>query len=128
VQISFGGASIYLNQRETIQNGASLLDNHMPNWYDKIDLEKLDMFSCEHCILGQLYGTFHAGYDKLFGIKSRQSTLHFGPTVLFGFSALDRETAIEYWAEEIQTRKLNAGRAVTKLVGNYLTEIVSKKK
>lgn len=45
--------------------GVTILDYHDPEWYEKIDLERLDMQSIENDILGQLFGGYFAGLDKL---------------------------------------------------------------
>jgi hypothetical protein len=37
-----------------VQYGAQGLDEYLPGWADSIDLDKLDLESTCHCILGQL--------------------------------------------------------------------------
>ena len=44
-----------LNER--IQSAIQVLNKEIPNWRDKIDIDKLNMDSCYNCILGQLYGS-----------------------------------------------------------------------
>jgi hypothetical protein len=39
---------------EAVANGAALLDERMPGWYDSIDLDVLSVRSPEFCICGQL--------------------------------------------------------------------------
>ena len=39
---------------EAVQNGALVLDQKAPGWWQKIDTEKLDLTSCETCVCGQL--------------------------------------------------------------------------
>jgi hypothetical protein len=48
--------------------GAALLDEDMPGWADKIDLERLDIQLPGDCVLGQLYGTYRAALSVLFGL------------------------------------------------------------
>lgn len=53
---------IYLNQssytvEQAVKNGMEVLDKLNPNWYERIDLEKLDMISAFRCVLGQCYHT-----------------------------------------------------------------------
>ena len=45
--------------------GISLLNRECPYWFERIDLSKLDMMSCEYCILGQLYGDYCDGALQL---------------------------------------------------------------
>jgi hypothetical protein len=42
-------------EREAAANGATLLDERMPGWHDKIDLDRLDLASEKTCVLGQLF-------------------------------------------------------------------------
>lgn len=46
---------------ERIARGAALLDEKVPGWPDKVDLDKLDLGSCSKCMVGQLTGT---DYEK----------------------------------------------------------------
>ena len=39
-----------------IEEGIKWLDGSVPNWYKKIDIEKLDMEDGKYCILGQATG------------------------------------------------------------------------
>lgn len=42
--------------RERVANGVTLLDEKVPGWWRAINLEQLQMESCTHCMLGQLFG------------------------------------------------------------------------
>lgn len=55
------------NYPETIEGAASILDAAKPEWRTKINVSKLDMSRDDYCILGQLYGHWKNGIDKLFG-------------------------------------------------------------
>lgn len=44
-----------------VAKGAALLDEVMPGWADRIDLDTLAFPSCDHCVLGQLYGHYVNG-------------------------------------------------------------------
>jgi len=35
-----------------------LLNRHVPEWYNKIDVELLNITSMQRCILGQLFGNY----------------------------------------------------------------------
>ena len=45
--------------------GAALLDEWMPGWAERIELEELDLGSPRRCVLGQLYGGYGRGLDLL---------------------------------------------------------------
>lgn len=55
-----------------VDRGVKLLDKKKPKWFKKIDLKNLDLNSESNCVLGQVYGSYTDGCDKLnlnFGIK-----------------------------------------------------------
>ena len=64
-----------------IQAGIALLDEQVPDWCERIDLETLDLFSGRRCVLGQVYADkmqpekpgFYIGIDKL-GLSSSQAS------------------------------------------------------
>lgn len=41
---------------ERIAKGAVFLDERQPGWRRRVDLDKLDLFSLDDCVLGQVYG------------------------------------------------------------------------
>lgn len=51
---------------DRVASGAYMLDVHYgPDWRNKIDLDTLDLKHCETCILGQVFGTYEDGLEKL---------------------------------------------------------------
>lgn len=42
--------------QQRLENSIQFLDDHCPDWLDKINLETLDMFS--NCILDQVFGDY----------------------------------------------------------------------
>jgi hypothetical protein len=54
-----------MSVKERVERGAKLLDEHRPGWELKIDLQALDLSSCDRCVLGQIYGSYGDGYDLL---------------------------------------------------------------
>jgi hypothetical protein len=42
---------------ERVARGAALLDETVPGWDQRIDLDLLDVDCCERCILGQLFAS-----------------------------------------------------------------------
>lgn len=49
----------------SVQRGVGLLDRKMPDWYRRINTDRLSMISKSNCILGQLYGTYETGLYRL---------------------------------------------------------------
>lgn len=58
---------------ELVLKGAELIEGYMsragdsesPPWRKRIDLDSLDINSCEGCVLGQLFGTYSDGLRRL---------------------------------------------------------------
>lgn len=47
--------------RQRVLNGAMFLDQHVPGWRDKINIDDLNIRSGCYCILGQIYGDYEEG-------------------------------------------------------------------
>lgn len=81
-----------ISYAENAARGARLLDKKCPGWYDKVDLSSLDMRSLCNCMLGQLYGDFMKGVDRVCDSKlppypdASKSRLRF--EYIFGFEAV----------------------------------------
>lgn len=52
-----------------VDAGAKFLDQHHPGWDQLIDLARLNLESSDDCVLGQLYGSYGRGLDRLFPRK-----------------------------------------------------------
>lgn len=52
--------------------GAALLDIIRPGWANDIQPERLDLSSCTSCVLGQLYGRYDVGAEKLFAMRDSE--------------------------------------------------------
>lgn len=50
---------------ENVLRGVALLDEKVPGWRERIQQDKLFMGDCFHCILGQLFGYYATGLQKL---------------------------------------------------------------
>lgn len=50
---------------ERVAAGATVLDEHAPDWVDRISLADLNIGSCRRCVLGQVFGHYFTGLDKL---------------------------------------------------------------
>lgn len=44
-----------------VSRGIAFLDEHCPDWKNKIDLDTLDMKNCSYCVLGQVFGDWFKG-------------------------------------------------------------------
>ena len=41
-----------------VARGAALLDEKLPGWWQRVDLDRLDLSKCTDCVLGQLTGDY----------------------------------------------------------------------
>jgi len=81
--------------------GPKLLNKVMSDWFNKIDLDKLDLSSSKNCILGQLYGSFWKGFEKL-GLNRNDYSLN--ELLNLGFIVTDG-ISTEDWRKEIRSLK-----------------------
>ena len=51
--------------QERVARGVVLLDEHHPDWDEKINLDVFDVWSYKNCIVGQLYDGFWKGLTQL---------------------------------------------------------------
>jgi hypothetical protein len=69
--------------------GATILDVFRPGWASEVDLESLDLEDCKACVLGQLFGGFDVGAEKLFAMRHTEDGLPGGvadASIAAGFS------------------------------------------
>ena len=64
------------NPRSAVKRGRALLDEKRPGWRERIDEKTLNMAEGEHCILGQLEGSYEKGKGEL-GL-SIMDAIHYG--------------------------------------------------
>lgn len=48
-----------------VKRGARLLDEKVPGWAGKVNVERLDMTDCESCVVGQVFGEFMEGVEEI---------------------------------------------------------------
>ncbi len=89
---------------EAVQRGCAWLDSVKPGWEREIDLDGLEMGSCRHCVLGQMFGDF-ARAMKLFDLADEWVDAHafdLGESKEFDWDYLD---LTETWIAEITRRR-----------------------
>lgn len=65
-----------------VARGAQLLDERLPGWVERIDLDRLNVVNACNCVLGQQFETdgfrygFDIGLDKLFAGDRRNAARH----------------------------------------------------
>ena len=101
-----------------VARGAALLDEKLPGWADRIDLDRLDLGSPCRCILGQTWDEGRYDDDdpyfmhvrSLFGTYDQQRDAGLGFNINFGAKLL-REMDAEYaeltaeWRRVIEARR-----------------------
>ena len=53
------------NVAARVANGVALLNEKVPGWRDRIDLQTFDINSFQKCVLAQLYGSYFDGVAAL---------------------------------------------------------------
>jgi len=84
--------------QECIDSGVNLLNRRMKSdWYNDINLEKLDIECMDNCIISQLLGSYNKFYDWDEPY----------PGSVYGFSACDEDypTLNKLWKETIKKLK-----------------------
>jgi hypothetical protein len=90
-----------------VARGMALLDQRRPGWHRNINLDRLDIASYTNCALGQTYGSYGHGRERLgfYGNDSRdhgfQISVHTTPIV--GWKAEYNALTVE-WRKQIEER------------------------
>jgi len=92
--------------KDEIETGAKLLDEYMPGWELSIDVGKLNLESCQTCVLGQCFLAEFNMENQLFG-QGEPRRWYSSPYML-GLRVLDVESAsqdvgfnLPTWVEEL---------------------------
>jgi hypothetical protein len=110
VEFLSGGIENAMNViEERVARGAALLDEYVPAWFNKVDLDRLDIGNCTNCILGQVFGSYQVGFNTLAELAPEKEFLWEGDEA-FGFSETAGSDADELsslnraWRVEIEKR------------------------
>lgn len=90
-----------LTIEQRVAAGAKWLDENQPRWLDHVDIEALDLESCQRCVLGQLFGDFRespllAGLDLDSPWGDAQAEANTAP---LGFDVFEGEDSCSGFAE-----------------------------
>lgn len=89
---------------ERAANGAALLDEMEPNWFHDIDTTFLNLRDATQCVLGQLYGHYDSGLEKL-GLRSLADGRMYGFDLYFHEGMANKWVPLKAaWVAEIQKR------------------------
>ena len=86
--------------------GATLLDIVRPGWADQVSPERLDLSDCQACVLGQLYGNYTEGVEKLFAMAENGTRYTVADRA--GFDVVPGttySTLTKAWRREIEKRR-----------------------
>jgi hypothetical protein len=118
------GHLLYRRQVEAVDQGAALLDEERPGWWEEIDESELRMSDARSCILGQAWmarNGFENGYDAgtfdLFGEDDyeddvRQRKIEEHGFDAFGFGGAEYDVLANVWIAAIQERREGATATV----------------
>jgi hypothetical protein len=91
-----------------VSEAAAVLDIEKPGWEKQINLVTLNMASCDHCILGQLYGHglsrnfFDSGYH--IGLVTLHPKYYFASPSPWSVSPFSSDQPERDWVVEINAR------------------------
>ena len=90
---------------KTIREAADILDEMVPGWYKKINLDTLDMGENKLCILGQVYGNY---YNNPINTRAK---------IEGWLNTLDCDASRSEWATEIVKRRtIDEGAAMVETI------------
>ena len=86
----------------SIQHAATQLDHIDKNWFRRIELDDLSMYSCQRCILGQVFGHYRNAMAKIFDKKPNPNdlTMPEETDLVYGCFA-----DVHLWKQEILKRR-----------------------
>jgi hypothetical protein len=100
--------NIRAKARRRVRAGIRVLNEKRPGWFNKVSLTKLDLASCELCVLGQVYASqgqsgFYRGLEILNGKVAENPKA-------FGFDSdwvanVEYDLLEEIWKEEIAAQR-----------------------
>ena len=83
---------------EVVAKGVALLDERSPDWWRVISLNRLAMYHCQDCLLGQIWGNYDEGTRALGNISGRA----YGFNISGG--SLPYTALADLWRREIRRR------------------------
>jgi len=51
--------------QDRIRRGVALLDREVPDWHERVSIDRLNVISDNYCVLGQLFGSYQVGLIAL---------------------------------------------------------------
>jgi hypothetical protein len=87
---------------DAVARGVALLDERVPGWREKINVETLDMGDYCFCVLGQQFGDFGEGLINLdFDLGDGDLAREYGFQRLAGHSDDEYQALTDAWREVI---------------------------
>lgn len=97
-----------------VAHGVSLLDEKRPGWWQRIDLDDLDVNDCSECVIGQLFAGFVEGATSLIGADEFMNNLNAPALIALGFSVpmsnndTEADALTAEWKRIISERRVEA--------------------
>jgi len=107
-----------------VQAGAQLLDETKPDWFERVNVDELDMKKAKYCVLGHVYGDYYDGLRVLgLPIYDRGQSSNLGFIIpggfwswfiksIFGMNPWN--TVKKAWKKEIADRQAQAAQPTSK--------------
>ena len=95
-------ANSYLEIENRIKRGAEYLDKNFPGWFNKVDIDRLNLGNCSDCVIGQLTGSYY-GWSHKFRDNPVSFGFIFAPSDFF--NNLSYTDLTDAWREYILDRR-----------------------
>lgn len=121
----------YPDFSKEIVRGAKFLDEHVPDWLDKIDPRLLDLSDGGQCILGQTFaGHYEHGSRMLVKVKNKPEDESSRVAMRYGFeieTELDDNTP-KQWRRVLKWADESADKVYSVLTEQWLDYIKARKR
>lgn len=87
-----------------VSRGANLLDRFEPGWRARVDTDILSVEYISHCVLGQVFGDFHAGRDALSDYMAADGEVFSAQRFGFDITEFDTDYAVldDAWRRQLK--------------------------
>jgi len=81
--------------QQQVSNGIQWLNSIEPGWKNLVNINKIDMANIEFCILGQIFGNYKIGCEKLVPGISRKDA--YETIIFYGFTLSAEDHYVLKW-------------------------------
>lgn len=97
---------------EQVARGAAVFDEMLPGWHQWINLDRLDISSCEDCVVGQLVGDYRFNAERVREFIRMRTGQPVSILTDYGLTSEisgDMELLTQSWIDLIEKRRADEG-------------------